>query len=211
MTADSIAAVPDVHHELLLVSRTQRANLRKLATFLAALPADYSHFSMTWFFESADSSSEDDMPAHISPKQYNACGTVACAVGHGPAAGVRPYRDLSWWDYAHRAFGAQVNSYLWYWLFDGGWSAVDMDNTPQGAARRIFYALANGVPSGDSHRHISRLLSAQGSGEMSDETLQAAQPEGQEPGPKDAPNPREDASAVGKAETPNPNQDPSHV
>ena len=76
---------------------------------------------------------------------YNEGGTVACAVGQGPKAGIRISKyDGSWWDYAYRVFGVDSNDGPFEWMFGGFWT--DIDNTPLGAARRIEYFLLHGVP-----------------------------------------------------------------
>jgi hypothetical protein len=71
------------------------------------------------------------------------CKTVACAAGHGPLFGIKKWRGENWTEYSHRVFTGH-NWILWNWLFDGQWAGVD--NTPKGAAARIRYALAHGVP-----------------------------------------------------------------
>jgi hypothetical protein len=91
----------------------------------------------------------------------NNCGSAACAVGHGPAAGVRllsseieswsGYRNqkmykIAWNDYCERAFGvdARCSDEEFEFLFQSSW--VRIDNTPHGAAARIRYLLDNGAP-----------------------------------------------------------------
>lgn len=81
-------------------------------------------------------------------KYQNECGTVGCAAGHGPSLGIARGRYEDWPDYASRAFGAhpwdEEEEHAYIWLFAGGWASAD--NTPRGAAGRIRYALAHGVP-----------------------------------------------------------------
>jgi hypothetical protein len=143
----------------------QRANLARLADYLAALPADYEHFSMENFLE---------FP--LPPRQQRAleceyalgrwsmtgtrCGTAACALGHGPAAGVL-FREseICWpeqaspgqpgvpdWLLYSRRFCPDSDTdpagrVLWRWLFGGEW--MHCDDTPRGAAARIRYVLAD--------------------------------------------------------------------
>jgi len=116
-----------------------RDNLEKLASYLEALPVDYNHFHMNVYLV-------DDEFYHNHADEAplaGTCGTVACAVGHGPAAGIAPLGCLEWWsDYARRVFDLTHREH--YWCFDGNWSQVD--NTPHGAAKRIRHMLEHGAP-----------------------------------------------------------------
>lgn len=116
-----------------------RDNLEKLAAYLEAIPADYEHFSMRSYLEVEG--------AHIYMIDLSAelllrCGTVACAVGHGPAAGIASLTDENWDDYSDRVFDLDLVE--WAWCFSSDWTRVD--DTPQGAAKRIRYMLEHGVP-----------------------------------------------------------------
>lgn len=71
------------------------------------------------------------------------CGTAACAIGHAPAAGIKPRRYESWHSYSHRTL-AEPFSAEWHWAFGPEWAAVD--NTAIGAAKRIYWMLEHGVP-----------------------------------------------------------------
>jgi len=120
----------------------QRANLRKLAAYLRTLPANYPDFEMNDFVRFDGSGKY--VFASVTP-----CGTAACAVGHGPKAGISPIGCENWTSYSHRCFidaddGAD-NEEAWEWCFGGSWSYVD--NTVHGAAARIEYMLQYGVPS----------------------------------------------------------------
>ena len=72
------------------------------------------------------------------------CGTVGCAVGHGPYAGIPKSKDEQWVSYCERAFGINQFSYEFRWLFSSMW--VNVDNSPEGAGMRILYFLKNGLP-----------------------------------------------------------------
>lgn len=79
------------------------------------------------------------------------CGTIACACGHGPFAGVKMKSTESWQSYAKRCFIGTTNYSncrynLHMWCFSAGWSPID--NTPKGAAKRIFMMLEHGIPVG---------------------------------------------------------------
>jgi hypothetical protein len=124
-----------------------RTNLDKLATYLEGLPADYRHFGMSAYMQSVDR-------AHFFINQAplaGSCGTIACAVGHGPAAGIPADEGTVWWtDYGEKAF--QLAPEEWAWCFDSQWTVVD--NTPHGAAKRIRYLLDHGLPEDDfEQRH----------------------------------------------------------
>ena len=112
-----------MNHEQPSLTPEQRANLAKLADYLVTVPQ--SAFDMADYQQKTD------------------CGTVACAVGHGPEAGVQKRDCESWNQYSDRVFAPQFES--WGWCFSDHWSVAD--NTPQGAAARIRYMLEHGVPS----------------------------------------------------------------
>ena len=123
----------------------KRANLARLADYLDALPEDYALFDMSTYY-------------HQSPAR---CGTIACAVGHGPAAGIGPTADtverqLGWIRYAAIYLGVdrQADHRSHRFLFDGAWCT--RDNTPRGAARRIRHWLEHGTPPGGTVREWKR-------------------------------------------------------
>lgn len=60
-----------------------RSNCKKLAAYLLTLPAETESFGMEDFFDG--DTDEELLYAETGKHQ---CGTSACAVGHGPAAGV---------------------------------------------------------------------------------------------------------------------------
>lgn len=119
--------------------KKHRENLEKLAAYLEALPEDYQDFDMSIF------------SGNNSEPTVNPCGSAACAVGHGPNAGIRPYADATWEAYACRVFGVELHGtghfahpggQLWHWCFEGDW--CDIDNSAKGAAWRIRYYLQAG-------------------------------------------------------------------
>lgn len=133
------------------LTKPQRERLDKLATYLEKLPKRYRHFNMKDY-----AGLESDDPKLIEYALHNggvpSCGTVACAVGHGPAAGVLFPRSMikSWsgaigvqWDKYSELFVGEEMS-LYRWCFGGEWAPTD--NTHYGAAARIRYILANGYP-----------------------------------------------------------------
>lgn len=108
-----------------MLSKTQKENLVKLADFL---DAHYNELKFNMFSY-----------GNYYPSD-NICGTVACAAGHGPMAGIRARESEVWYDYIHRVFiGDENSSSIYTFLFSQKW--VVYDNTPNGAAARIRYFL----------------------------------------------------------------------
>lgn len=115
-----------------MISETQRANLAKLADYLAALPKNYEGFRMSTY------STE-------THKAIHECGTAACAAGHGPAAGIEAEEDEDWQSYVSRVFFPFLTDRAgWLWCFSPAWQSHD--NTPHGAAARIRWYLEHGLP-----------------------------------------------------------------
>ncbi len=104
-------------------------NLVKLASHLRSLPTGYEGFNMSYY----SARWEDGEVTGLEPSEAE-CGTVACAVGHGPAAGVAARPREGWTQYQYRAFGN-----LHAALFAADWTGTD--NTPHGAAARICWLL----------------------------------------------------------------------
>lgn len=119
------------------ISDEQETNLRKLAAYLLTLPADYPDFEM-------DNFAQAQGVFGGSVAYVPACGTAACAVGHGPAAGFKPNGHENWCEYSERVFIRDNDSDAWDWCFAGSWS--DTDNTVHGAAKRILWMLQHGLP-----------------------------------------------------------------
>jgi hypothetical protein len=126
------------HTEVQLLPE-HRTNLLKLATYLLSgnLKAD---FDMSEF---QDKEQETALICHKT--MFHTCGTIGCALGHGPYADI-PKNMISWWEYSKDNFGCGMayNYSLWSFLFNDAWS--DIDNTPEGAGKRILYFLRHGLP-----------------------------------------------------------------
>lgn len=123
------------------ITRVQRSNLKTLANYLDSLPANYSHFGMSNFFQhNGREINVTDLDTVCTP-----CGTAACAVGHAPGAGIPIHEDdEDWADYSERVFG--LNAFAdnrWGWCFCGWWD--QFDNSHYGAAARIRYLLKHGA------------------------------------------------------------------
>ena len=115
------------------LTEEQVLNLARLADWLRALPEDYAQFEMEHFML-------DRQLGQIKTRAFEItdCGTVACAVGHGPMAGIQPQPAETWVDYSERCFAP--SGFLFSYLFASDWSYID--NTPHGAAARIAHLLA---------------------------------------------------------------------
>ena len=143
------------------LTRAQRTNLKKLAVYLENLPEDYGFFGMRDF-----NSLEGEIAVEYALKngglakfaEVNECGTVACAVGHGPSAGIlfRKTKDFDTiesldggkfkqpdWDTYSERFAPRFSN-EWDWMFGPDWD--DVDDTHRGAAARIRYILDGGEP-----------------------------------------------------------------
>lgn len=115
-----------------------KANLLKLAGFLDMLrPGAYS--------EAGDYSNGD----HTSRDSFEICGTVASAVGWAPMVIPVDSWDydggcLHWAKYSDRVFGLDEWTDAWTWCFSPQW--LPIDDTPDGAAKRIRYLVEHGEP-----------------------------------------------------------------
>lgn len=119
------------------MEQEHKDNLLKLADYLDALPADYKHFDMGSYYtyhgeEIFPDDSDEEKPG---PYDLNACGSSACAIGHGPNAGIPLQGDDYFWSkYARRAFGVDESDYE-----SGGnyMFGLNNSNDPKAAAKRI--------------------------------------------------------------------------
>lgn len=132
-----------------VLTAARRRNLDKLATYLEALPEDYEHFGMGGWLVGA-SAGEAARYARENGGVAS-CATAACAIGHGPAAGIlvpacfRSGHFVDWRAYAQAMFSGNLANRIW--AFGSAWDAND--DTPQGAAARIRYLLNKGEPPED--------------------------------------------------------------
>lgn len=127
-----------------VLTEKQIVNLRQLATYLSALPDGYGQFDMGNY--RAKGAIVDGAAGF--PRKLNDCGTVACALGHGPNAGIAPEGSRTWLAYSSDHFispSQDETEPYWEWCFSGLW--MDSDNTPKGAAARINWMLDHdGIP-----------------------------------------------------------------
>lgn len=125
-------------NKALRIRAVHRDNLVKLARFLASGVVPDRQFDMMCFAKSWRGS------LIMAPERLDeARGSVGCAVGWAPVAGVaiQP-EDGNWWDYGERVFGLRVLDFDW--CFQGAWHRVD--NSLAGAAKRILHLLLHGRP-----------------------------------------------------------------
>ena len=111
-------------------------NLRRLAAYLLG--------DLVGAFEM--NTIDDD--SGVSGERTN-CGSCGCAVGHAPYAGIAKQRGEDWSEFSARVFNLVEEQ--WAWCFSADWS--DIDNSPEGAAKRILTMLENDLPT-DWHRQL---------------------------------------------------------
>ncbi len=133
----------------------QRNNLKMLADYLWSKPQRYNRLRMYAYFECSSDQEFDINTEEVT----NLCGASACALGHGPVAGItleqrhmnpqvkitssRPANewehDVNWTRYASMEFLSHIRDrdtrrYVEDYIFGGHW----IDNTAKGAAQRIY-------------------------------------------------------------------------
>lgn len=123
------------------------ANLKQLAVYLRSGLKPGTEFDMNAF-------TYEDLPTE--------CGSVGCAVGHGPYAGIPKSANESWAMYAYRAFGIHVDSDEWVWLFGSRWATIPEYYDHLSVAKRIhaFLDAGNKVPWTDEDDEIQAMLDA---------------------------------------------------
>ncbi len=114
------------------LSQEHEDNLRKLAGYLMQ-PTLRAKFDMVDFVGEISC---------LEMSRLTECGTIGCAVGHGPYAGIPKSKDEIWSFYSYRVFGLEDD--YWDFCFSDIWGMVD--NTPHGAAKRILVLLDSGLP-----------------------------------------------------------------
>lgn len=125
-------------------------NLFKLAAYLISeVPNDFHMLQFRAY------SSNPFMLTEFEYACLPECGTVGCAIGHGPSAGITPELCERWPLYCKRTLwdtnlAVQGTEYglssawqrMWSWCFSSDW--VDYDNSAEGAGLRILYLLRHG-------------------------------------------------------------------
>lgn len=136
-------------------------NIETLAEFLMSADIPPPRFDMRDFmttelrYELQERFVSDLSPRastlYAIPEVYNHCGTTACAVGHGPLAGIPALADESWNHYSLRVFGCSNIGKLktlpaFNFMFGPDWKG--RNNTAKGTALRMQYFLKHGIPEG---------------------------------------------------------------
>lgn len=116
------------------LSEYQEGNLRTLAVGLLDISTIQARFDMGQY------SSYGRLEGMTSTN----CGTAGCAVGFAPFFGIKKVKTESWADFCKRVFGLDKSKAEFRWLFFGSWSEID--NTPEGASKRISWLLDKGLP-----------------------------------------------------------------
>ena len=113
-----------------------RKNFAILALYLWETDIPKEKFDMSHYCYSEDKESEVDLRQALE-EYKNDCGTSACALGHGPIAGIKPRITSSWSGYCRDNFVSD-NSQVWEFCFGPKWP-----DCPKFAAQRIAYMLVN--------------------------------------------------------------------
>lgn len=124
------------------LSQEHEDNLRKLAAYLLAgeLKVEFNMRDFT-----------DRARKFLPQKEATECGSIGCAVGHGPFAGIPKTKEETWFEYSYPVFGLFNDNY-WEWCFSDEWE--EKDNSPAGAAKRMLFLLEKGLPK-DSNLKMS--------------------------------------------------------
>lgn len=118
--------------------KQKKENLRVLALYL--LEHGKTIYKKNLFTMTCFSLGSDEISEKTPLEVFNECGTVGCAAGYGPVAGIEPKYGQHWMDYVNENF-CQTGQEVYNWIFSGTWGYVD--NTPYGAALRIQDFLDN--------------------------------------------------------------------
>jgi hypothetical protein len=121
-----------MNHLKIEVTEQQKANLLKLADYLEQ-PKLKAEFDMERYSESN---------IYFKELFEENCGSVGCAIGHGPYAGIPKIPGEDWREYCIRVF--TKNDTDFDFLFDCCWNSID--GTAAGVSKRIRYFLEHGTP-----------------------------------------------------------------
>ena len=122
--------IPNRAHLKWVLTRRQRANVKTLLKYLESGRL-LAGFDMEQFNPTNSMFSTD-------------CGSAVCIIGHGPHAGIKKFMGELWSDYADDRFGAHSTECSWQFMFSSLWKQVD--NSVEGATKRVAYALKYGIP-----------------------------------------------------------------
>jgi hypothetical protein len=111
---------------------TKKENRAVLVNYLTS-GKPLAEFDMQWY---------SDTGAEWDDIWEENCGSVGCVVGHSTLIGFTKLRNENYFEYALRLFCDKRQDFEW--LFGAGWHLVD--NTMEGAAKRILYLDNFGLP-----------------------------------------------------------------
>jgi hypothetical protein len=122
-----------------------RENLQRMADYIRTISAE--NFDM-YVYREGD---------HLVQYSSSECKTVGCVIGHCTILDVENLPrngdgsgSILFATWSETFTGLEACSKEWDWCFSYKWSTVD--NSPEGAARRIEHMLDKGVPH-NFHRH----------------------------------------------------------
>ena len=110
------------------LTETHINNLRKLSDYLIAGSLK-KKFSMSEYCVDVHS-----YHSYCEPEKHS-CGTVACALGQGPDAGIDATGFYDWLIYAKKSFGVESGTKAYDFMYSWAW--CDVDDTATGAGHRI--------------------------------------------------------------------------
>jgi hypothetical protein len=120
-------------------------NCRKAANIIRTVPQKY--------FDMSDYRASRSGSVKIVTINQIGCGTIGCFLGHLPYSGINGFEwneadymfgVFSFDLFSRRVLGLDAYSIEGNWVFGTSWA--DIDNTPEGAARRMEWLLDNGLP-----------------------------------------------------------------
>lgn len=122
------------------ITKKKQKNLLKLAIYLLNFKPNGIKFNMNQY-------SSYDFEDYKTD-----CGTVGCAAGHAPYAGIKKRCSEDWYQFVNRQLINDMDSFMW--MFASKWSTFD--NTAIGAAKRILAFLDNdcNVPYGNINFYL---------------------------------------------------------
>ena len=127
------------------------SNLTVLADYLEGV--DDNFFDMGSFFYRRNTSFSELIKTETTyalTGNLPECGTTACALGYGPAAGFpmtkAESKRLNWPGYCERVFSLSLGytNREWFWCFSANWARTQP--TAKEAAARIRTLITTGVP-----------------------------------------------------------------
>ncbi len=119
-----------------------RENLANMAEYIKTVPPGF--VDMIRFRET----NVRDILAKV--EQTHKCNTIGCIIGHCTILDLEENLprhwngDIDFTVWSKQFTGLMPSSDEWKYLFGANWSTVD--NTPEGAAKRIYYFLEHGLP-----------------------------------------------------------------